>query len=239
MTRLGSLKRTVVAAAAGLPILAVIGAATASAGVGVLPPKNPSADCDASAAGVQFTLQALDVCRAKEHVGPLVLPSNFAALNKPDELLVLIDLERVNRGLEPIVGLSGALNRLAAAGARAGEDPPFPHGGYSGAGGIWFGGSSVIAADYGWMYDDGPKGLDLNADCPRSGSKYCWLHRDIILWKGPGGPLIGGGGYARGPDGGSYAFEVLSGYKQTGLKFTWAHELRYFARKPGLEPLRG
>ena len=224
--------RRLLASAVVAIALCGLGVASASAStVGILPPANPAADCDARGARPDFTLNGLDRCRAKEGVGRLVLPSNWGALTAPQQLLVLLDLERVNRGLAPVVGLSPALDRLAAAGARSHEDPSFPAGGFQWGGGLWSSGGSSITADYGWMYDDGPNGLDINEDCPASGhSSSCWLHRDIILRRGLGGALVGGGGSIRG----SYAFEILAGYSSAGLTFTWAHELRYFARKPGV-----
>jgi hypothetical protein len=209
-----------------------VGPATA-ASPGILPPANPAADCDPQGSHPGFTLQELNGCRAKENLGPLTLPSNWTSLNAPEQMLVLIDLERVNRGLPAVIGLSPALDQLATHGAQVGDDPAFPSGGFQGGGGIWFGGDSTVAADYVWMYDDGPRGLDINEDCPATGSSGCWLHRDIILWKGTGGELVGGGGATDG----SYAFEVLSGYSSAGLTFTWSHELRYFASRPGLDPL--
>jgi len=225
------------AAAAVAIALGSFGVASASAATaGILPPANPVADCDAQGGQPEFTIKRLDGCRAKESVGRLALPSNWSALSRPQQMLVVTDLERVNRGLAPVVGLSPALDRLAAEGAQSRNDPPFPSSGFEWAGGVWSGGDSTIAADYGWMYDDGPNGLDMNEDCPTVGrSSSCWLHRDIILRKGAGGALVGGGGYRSG----SYAFEILSGYSRAGLTFTWARELRYFVTKPRVEPLKG
>jgi hypothetical protein len=236
----GSLSFTrLLATAAAVFAFGAFGVASASAATaGVLPPANPAADCNAQGARVQFSIQNLDGCRAKEGIGPLVLPSNWPILTEPEQMLVLVDLERVNRGLAPIVGLSAELDELASTGAQSGNDPSFPDGGFTGGGGIWFGGKSAIAADYAWMYDDGPNGLDVNEDCPQGGSSSsCWLHRDIILWKGTGGALVGGGGYAEGSNTDSWAFEILSGYQERGLTFTWARELHYFAHKPALESL--
>jgi hypothetical protein len=222
------LAATAVAAAMAGFLAAPAGAATA----GILPPANPATDCDWQGSHPALTVQGVDRCRVKEGVGPLALPSNWTVLSGAARMLVLIDLERVNRGLVPVIGLSRTLDRLATAGARARNDPKFPARGYESAGSIWFGGGSTIAADYGWMYDDGPRGLDLNEDCPAGGhSSACWLHRDIILLRGAGRALVGGGGSVRG----SYAFEILTGYSRAGLTFTWAHELRYFPTKPGLE----
>lgn len=184
-----------------------------------------------------LSLTNLNECRALEGVGPMVLPSNFSSLSAGDQQFVVIDLERVNRGLAPIVGLSASLNALAAKGAAVDDDPAYPTNGFVGAGALWAGASSPLGADYEWMYDDGPNGFDANADCPSSGGHYCWMHRDIILWKGTGGPLVAGAGASAGNGMGSYAFEVVSGYSTAGLTFTWAHELRYFAVKPGVEPV--
>jgi len=213
---------------------AVASCAVASASAsGIAAPPNPLADCDAQGGHPDFTLAGLNGCRAKEGIGTMVLPSNWSSLNGGEQMLVLVDLERVNRGLAPVIGLSPALDELAARGAQNGNDPAFPSGGFAGGGGIWFGGNSTIGADYAWMYDDGPRGLDINEDCPSGGnSSDCWLHRDIILWKGTGGTLVGGGGSTDG----SYAFEVLAGYSTAGLTFTWSHELRYFAKQPGVDP---
>lgn len=228
------IRRLATASALALACI-VLGAASADAAtVGILPPRNPAADCDAAGLSPWFTLRGLDACRAREGVGPLVLPSNWSALSDGEQLFVLADLERVNRGLAPIVGLSPALNALATAGAQNGTDPPFPNGGYSGGGGLWFGGGSTVAADYAWMYDDGQNGLDINSACADSGGSLCWLHRDITLWKGARGALVAGAGAANG----SQALEVLSGYSTSGLSFTWAHELRYFSKAPGVEPLQ-
>ena len=99
------------------------------------------------------------------------------------------------------------------------------------------GAGSALAADYMWMYDDGPHGLDSNIGCPAAGGPGCWGHRDIILWNKLGGPLVAGGGYSQsGADGGSFAYVVLSGYSTANLTFTWSRELRYFAAQPRIEP---
>ncbi len=219
----------------------LVGAAGASAAqaatAGILPPRNPASDCDRTdTANAEWGVANINACRALEGVGPLTLPTNWNALTTVDQGFVLINLERVNRGLPAIVGLSASLNQLAGSGAVNSDDPPFPARGFSGGGGIWAGAASVIAADYMWMYDDGPNGLDPNLACPQAGGPGCWMHRDIILWK-QGGTLVAGGGVAGTPGDGSYAYLVLDGYSTSGLTFTWAHELRCFPRKPAAEPL--
>ena len=231
--------RLAVLCAAGCLFLGAAGASVAQAGTatGVNSLRNPSADCDRSSSDIgSLDLRSFNACRAKEGVGPLVLPRNWSTLTQSDQEFVLIDLERVNRGLAPIVGLSTALNVLAATGAATTDDPAFPSHGMSGGGGIWAEASSPIGATYEWMYDDGPNGYDTNSDCPPGGGSGCWLHRDIILWNGRG-PLVAGAAGAGAGNHGSYAFEVVSGYSTAGLSFTWAHELASFATKPGRETL--
>ncbi len=197
--------------------------------------RNPAADCDRSApASGSWGVANIDACRASEGLRPLVLPSNFATLTPVQQGFVLINLERVNRGLAPIVGLSATLNGLAAQGAASDSDPSFPSGAFLGGGAIWAAASSIVAADYMWMYDDGPNGFDTNLACPAAGGPGCWEHRDIILWNRTPAPLVAGGGYASTGGVGSFAYLILSGYSTAQLTFTWRSELPYFAVKPTL-----
>jgi hypothetical protein len=200
----------------------------------VVPPANPGANC--TPAGVPPYTQAgavalIDYCRARQGVGPLRLPSNFERLTVPEQMLVLVDLERVNRGEAPIVGLTASLDRLAQQGADAGTDPAI------GFGDIWAGGATSTAeALYGWMYDDGY--ASANLDCVAPGYPACWGHRDIILADEVPAPLVAGAGFATvGPYGSSYAFGLTGYVPGSALAFSWAGELRYFALPPGIEPL--
>ncbi|HEX2703029.1 MAG TPA: hypothetical protein VHM72_06325 [Solirubrobacteraceae bacterium] len=129
---------------------------------GIVPPRNPSAniapspnynDCTASGVCTEgppcytstlasaFTsadceheeLDAIDNARAKEGVGPMYLPPDFNSLSGPEQLLVVIDLERVARGLAPFVGIVASLDKVAQDGAQvrgqpagAFGDPAFP-----------------------------------------------------------------------------------------------------------------
>jgi hypothetical protein len=239
LRRIFTRPRLVALCAVSCLFLGLAGASVAQAGTatGLNPLKNPSADCDRSSPDIgSLDLHSFNTCRAKEGVGPLVLPRNWSTLTQSEQEFVLVDLERVNRGLAPIVGLSSALNNLAATGARTSADPAFPNHGMSGGGGLWAEASSPMGAMYEWMYDDGPNGYDTNMDCPPGGGSGCWLHREIILWNGHG-RLVAGAASGGAGNRGSYAFEVVSGYSTAGLTFTWAHELRSFATKPGLELL--
>lgn len=83
----------------------------------------------------QAELEAIDGARARESVGPMHLPSDFNSLSENEQLLVVIDLERVDRGLPPFAGVVASLSSLAQRGTQVSgqpagtfEDPTLPHG---------------------------------------------------------------------------------------------------------------
>jgi hypothetical protein len=125
-------------------------------------------------------LAAVNHARALEGVRAMVLPPGYATLSVPEQIFVAVDLERVDRGLAPFVGLTTALDANAALGAARANDPPDPGSAYTLVDGEWAGGSANgLDAVYGWMYDDG---LDSgNLDCERAGAPGCWGHRKGIL----------------------------------------------------------
>jgi hypothetical protein len=182
-------------------------------------------------ANLSFALELIDYCRAQQGVGPLRLPSNFDRLTVPEQALVMIDLERVNRGEVPVAGLTAPLDRLAQQAAVAGTDPAI------GFGDIWEGGAtSTVEADYGWMYDDGY--LGVNVDCTAPANPACWGPRDIILVDDFSGALVAGAGFETGLSyGNSYALGLADYVPGSRLVFSWAGKLRYFRVPPGLEPL--
>jgi hypothetical protein len=53
----------------------------------------------------------------------MTLPTNFLSLSVPEMMYVITNLERVDRGLPPIPGLSHALDSDAQAGLYAETDP--------------------------------------------------------------------------------------------------------------------
>jgi hypothetical protein len=117
----------------------------------------------------------------------LSLPG-YAKLTPSQQLFVVVNLERTERGLAPAVVLSTSLNAIAQVGARAGRDPAMnsvPRRLYGGGRTVytsanWAGGwVNPLGADYAWMYDDGPGGNNL--DCRAGTSRLCWGHRDNIL----------------------------------------------------------
>jgi hypothetical protein len=141
--------------------------------------------CDAAA------LKDFDKVRAKEGLGPMKLPSDFPTLTVPAQLLAISDIERVDRGLVPVVGLSKVIDRRAQHGADADQDPSFPDpfvGDYES--GNWAGaGNSALLDDFYWMYDDGLG--SFNEDCSRSNQAGCWGHRDDVLGARHGPVLMG------------------------------------------------
>ncbi len=137
----------------------------------------------------QAVVAAIDSARSAEGVGPLVLPSDYDSLTVPQQLLVLADLERVDRGLPGFVGLSSQLDDMAQAGAAANTDPAGPSGAAWGSN--WAGGeATALLADYDWMYDDGlgSPNLDCGQNQPASG---CWDHRENILGNYGPNPSMG------------------------------------------------
>jgi hypothetical protein len=131
----------------------------------------------------QLALTAIGAARRTlEKMGGMSLSlSAYAKLTPSQQLFVVVNLERTERGLAPAVVLSRSLNALAQDGARAGRDPAMKsvprrlHGGgrtvYASAN--WAGGwVNPLGADYAWMYDDGPGGNNL--DCRAGTSRLAW-----------------------------------------------------------------
>jgi len=183
-------------------------------------------------------LAALDRARQLEGVRPMALPPGFARLSVPEQLFVVINLERVDRGLPPFAGLTTPLDHNAQLGANAANDPPDPGPAYLQFDGEWAGGSSnALDAVYGWMYDDGPDSGNL--DCPHAGAAGCWGHRKGILddfGTGPGlvmGTAIDLHGDTRPDAGGTSMTATLAvmGAPVAPLVFTWAAATG--ARAPG------
>jgi hypothetical protein len=192
--------------AAGVGTSATAGAVRAShavprlASAGFAQPKtyNPSSSMRPSAAFMDYcfepghttqcniaALADIDAARHAEGLRDIYLPRSFWSFDQRRQLRVIADHERNVRGL-PSLALSSALNADAQAGATAGQDPTGPSQ-YSWGSNISWGYLTPLAADFGWMYDDGPN--SPNIGCPRAGAPGCWGHRDNILapWAGSQG----------------------------------------------------
>ena len=97
------------------------------------------------------------------------LPSTWTTLTPPEQLFVLTNLERIDRGIAPIEGLAADLNAYAQAGANSRHAtrsfPPYATSG----GSTYASTSSLGTAMAEWMYDDGPGGT--NVGLPRAGRR--------------------------------------------------------------------
>ncbi len=222
---LAGFRRLVLASSAlALPVLAGVFVAPSASALGILPPSNPAASIPAPASMISAcygggtatscqtaAIAAIDAARAREGVGPLLLPSNYNSLTAAEQLFVLVDLERVARDVAPIAGMTPVLDNEAQAGAAGHTDPTGPNGA------TWdstvaVGEASALTTDYDWMYNDGPG--SANAACPPD----CWGHRDAILGNGE---LMGAGS-----SGSAYATVVASGYSESTV-FSWTQEQPY------------
>ena len=198
---------------------------------------------DNAPACARYVLDAIDHADAIDGATPMVLPSNWYALTIPEQLFVVADLERIDRGYPPYLGLNAALDAAARAGAQAGADPSAVTG-FAAAtwGGTWSDAFSPLAADYGWMYQDGwsaGAGSSSNLDCTSATAPGCWGHRDILLGYDPNLNFDAGlacvtcemgAGYAVVGGHGSYDDVVA---RPTGapppMTFTWLDEAPFLA----------
>jgi hypothetical protein len=213
-----------------LPLAADLTTAQPASAAGVLPPANPAASIPSPAALTQAcygggttatcqaaALSAIDAARADEGVGPLNLPTNYDSLPADEQLFVVVNLERTDRGLAPFSGITPVLDGEALAGAVGHTDPTGPSSAdWSST--VAVGEASALTTDFDWMYDDGP--ASVNASCPPS----CWGHRDAILGNGQ---LMGAGAA-----GSAYATVEASDWSELPT-FTWAQELPDLAGSVG------
>jgi hypothetical protein len=207
-------------------VLALLSSAPAAEAQSPIP--NPSSNrtpsqptlqaCDSSAASqacIDAALADVNAARVSEGVVPMVLPGDWNSLTIPQQLLVLSNLERIDRGLVAVEGLSANLDSYAQTGADNDEDPfedPFPG---SEETSNWEGGYvSALESDFGWMYDDGYGSPNL--DCTSPTAEGCWGHRDDIL-AGFAAPLVMGAAYAPGEQYGASETELfVGGDNETG-----------------------
>ena len=113
----------------------------------------------------------------------MALPSDFAGLPPAEQLFVLVDIERVDRGLPPVVGMVQELDQdaLNAAGANADPTPASVPSGVTAMdwASNWAEAAGPLGSDYDWMYDDGPGSGDI--ECNAANPSSCWGHRDNEL----------------------------------------------------------
>jgi hypothetical protein len=228
----------------GLAVLAVTCTAfagtwqsTSAGAAGILPPQNPPANVALTSSDY---LTSIDSARADEGVGSMnVTEATLATLPLPEQAFIIVNEERIDRGLPPIANMTAQLNAYAQQGANAGDDPSIPTTTTGGGrlmwgGSVWAGGlSSMLEADFYWMYSDGfggAQGSTTNSDCGSPSSAGCWGHRDIILHQfgscgSAAATLSMGAAYsAGGSAGGSIAVQLEGscGAPPTDVTLTWS-----------------
>jgi hypothetical protein len=216
-----------------------------------LPVGSATPDCDA------YVIRAINNARAHESVRPMTLPSNWTNLTIKQQLFVLVNLERVDRGYPAYLGLNAALSMNAQSAAAANRDPSIAVGfaigndavGYPGMGGSWSSGYSPLVADFYLMYSDGWAGnpaSTANIACTSSAAPGCWAHRDQLLGADPHfNPGVGlrcttcevGSGFALVNGTPSYTnlIELPAGAPPT-MTFTWASEAPFFTESRATVP---
>jgi len=173
----------------------------------------------------QAVVESIDKARAAEGVGPLMLPPDYVGLTVPQQLLVLANRERVDRGLPGLAGLSTQLDALALQGASTNRDPLGPSD--TSWGSNWASGeATALLADYDWMYDDGYGSPNMDCTSPRSNG--CWDHRLNVL--GNYGPHPSMGAAAARVDGVTSMTELFSSGRAGHLDYSFPKQALATAR---------
>jgi len=211
----------------------------------ILPPRTPPANFNPPNGSVLPALVLINDARsAEEGLGPLSINlSRYDALSVPEQLFVLVNLERISRGEQPGYALISKLDTVSVQGAQQRRDPsPAPNLPY-GYHVIWStAGTSpsqaAFQADWGWTYEDGPPPYHgwSNYDCARAGAPGCWVHRNSILELRPSSlasdkqaVLVMGAGAALNPNLGyslAMEFSWFAKKPSSGVVFTWAQALK-------------
>jgi hypothetical protein len=211
----------------------------------ILPPKVPSTNFDPSNGLGQPALTLINDARsADEGLGPLNFNLvKYDALTVPEQLFVLVNLERVSRGEQPGYALISRLNGASAIGAQLRRDPSPPSNWPYYYRVIWSTAGitptqAAFQADWGWMYEDGPPPYHgwTNYDCARAGAPGCWVHRNAILELRPTSLandkqavlVMGAGAALNSTLGYSLAMEFswFATKPTSGVVFTWAQALK-------------
>jgi hypothetical protein len=161
--------------------------------------------CDAAA------LVDFNSVRASEGLPSMTLPSGFDTLSVPLQMLAISNVERVDRGLAPVAGLSSNLDVLAQDGADNDQDPtwPSPFPGTAGTSNWAGAGNSALLDDFLFMYDDGYG--SPNIDCSTPTDSGCWGHRHNVI-AGFDDPIVMGAAVAYNtPYGTSITEEFIGG----------------------------
>lgn len=198
---------------------------------------------DNSPGCLQVALKAIDNARKKEGLGPMRLPANYAQLPFGQQMLLVVDSERIARHLAPVTGLAAGLDELAGQGAAIDDLAPRPGAGYErvkldAAAGF----ANALDLDYQWLYDDGPGSSTSGCSAPRD--RGCWADRNVVLAAYPNGAtlLMGvaddptGDTQPEDKGGASMALILAQATESETLSFNWTIA-RSTLRGPTLVPL--
>lgn len=135
-------------------------------------------------------LAAINHQHALEKIRPITLPRNYWTLAPALQIFVIINLERVSRGLNPVLGVNTQMSTWALTGARKSSDAPLGAWNLTGGsqlqtyGSVWAGDLNSLDAAFLWMYADGwGASGSSNADCTSARAAGCWGHRQVMLGK--------------------------------------------------------
>jgi hypothetical protein len=193
-----------------------------------------------SDACISESVAAIEHARRREGLPDpaLHLPRGYRSLTRAEQLFVVINLERVDRGLRPIAGMVPSLDHAATLAAVAGVDPSPAVAFLRGLGvhryrSVFARDYGALAADYVWLYYDGfSSGAMQNVFCAYPGAAGCWSHRAGILDPFDGLPLLlAGAGAAPGIYGSTWMTAVLTGGYGAAPRFvyTWRQALAHGA----------
>jgi hypothetical protein len=129
--------------------------------------------------------EAIDNAQTQEGLQPTPIDiTAFTQLSPAEQMFVLTDLERVIRGLPPVMALTTQLDSVAEEGAVKMTDPTLLGWQLTGGKGAiawdsnWAGGLNTVGSDYFWLYSDGE---GYNIDCTPTNQSGCWQHEENIL----------------------------------------------------------
>lgn len=186
---------------------------------------------------IRAELAAIRNARGHEHMKrrAMTLPDNYPKLSVAEQTFVVTNLERVDRGRPPIVGLTKKLDGLSRLAASLQRDPVITILlakvlGLTDYRSIWASDLGPLASDYDWMYEDGFSGIySINRACLRPHQKGCWGHRANILIAFPKGSVLSAGAGTAHPLGASIAEIIACGHSRPHYLYTWKQALAHGA----------
>ncbi len=128
------------------------------------------------------SLAKLDFDHRNEGLPAVSLPANFRSMPEDEQMMILINEERIQRGILPVAAVTNELDQASVGPNNQLTDPSFPNnypltnGGSIAAAGM----SNVIDAVRNWVYDDDYP-IDTDPTCTATNQAGCWGHREVIL----------------------------------------------------------